>query len=533
MIQNTQHFNMLISPARSVKGRVEYYEGSTLSQTFSHSDALSSFTLSRAGDKKFFGFGICQELELKLIDKNRVINIVENNILKVSFGVNGDYVYPAPPFIVSTDIQRNENTNEITVKAYDATYQAKSHTVSSLGLVAPYTIDAVANAIAAKLGLTAVVKINVNDTSFDTSYSKGANFDGSESLRLILDNIAEATQTIYYIDSNNNLVFKRLAKDANPVIEIRKADYFTFGSKTSFILSDICQATELGDNVITGIEGITGETQYVRDNPFWDLREDITTLLESAVGAIGGLTITPFNCKWRGNYLIEPGDKISIVAKDDNPIISYLLDEKYTYNGGLNAETAWEYNKNTGESADNPASLGDKLKQTFAKVDKVNKQIDIVVSDTEANKEAISSLQMNTNTISASVSDIRKTVAESVDGMNSEIAEISKKVNAQMTPEQVQLQINNSLDNGVHKVETTTGFTFNDEGLKITKSGTEMSTLITEDGMQVYRDNTAVLTANNLGVDAVNLHATTYLIIGTYSRLEDWEGRTGCFWIGG
>ena len=60
-----------------------------------------------------------------------------------------------------------------------------------------------------------------------------------------------------------------------------------------------------------------------------------------------------------------------------------------------------------------------------------------------------------------------------------------------------------------------------------------MTTQITEDGMTVFRDNTAILIANNVGVDAVNLHATTYLIIGNNSRFEDYgENRTGCFWIG-
>ena len=52
--------------------------------------------------------------------------------------------------------------------------------------------------------------------------------------------------------------------------------------------------------------------------------------------------------------------------------------------------------------------------------------------------------------------------------------------------------------------------------------------------MQVFKNDEAVLTANNIGVDAVNLHATTYLIIGNNSRLEDFgDNRTGCFWIGG
>jgi hypothetical protein len=52
--------------------------------------------------------------------------------------------------------------------------------------------------------------------------------------------------------------------------------------------------------------------------------------------------------------------------------------------------------------------------------------------------------------------------------------------------------------------------------------------------MTVYKNSATVLTANNVGVDAVNLHATTYLIIGNNSRFEDYgSNRTGCFWIGG
>jgi hypothetical protein len=53
--------------------------------------------------------------------------------------------------------------------------------------------------------------------------------------------------------------------------------------------------------------------------------------------------------------------------------------------------------------------------------------------------------------------------------------------------------------------------------------------------MAVFRDSGEVLTADNTGVKAENLHATTYLIVGVNSRLENYDNgsRTGCFWIGG
>jgi hypothetical protein len=61
-----------------------------------------------------------------------------------------------------------------------------------------------------------------------------------------------------------------------------------------------------------------------------------------------------------------------------------------------------------------------------------------------------------------------------------------------------------------------------------------MTTTITEDGMVVYKENKPMLTANNTGVEAINLSASTFLIIGKNSRFEDYStSRTGCFWVGG
>lgn len=86
---------------------------------------------------------------------------------------------------------------------------------------------------------------------------------------------------------------------------------------------------------------------------------------------------------------------------------------------------------------------------------------------------------------------------------------------------------------GVSSVSNAVG-TFNSDGLRISRSGSEMTTQITDNGMTVSRNEQQVLVANAQGVDAENLHATTYLIVGKYSRFEDYgDNRTGCFWIGG
>ena len=120
--------------------------------------------------------------------------------------------------------------------------------------------------------------------------------------------------------------------------------------------------------------------------------------------------------------------------------------------------------------------------------------------------------------------------------LNNDIGEVRNKVETMISSEDVKMAIKQELDNGVSKVTTTTGFTFNEDGLTISKSGKEMTTNIDEDGMSIYRNDEEVLTADNQGVTAYNLYAKTYLIMGETSRFEDFERngekRTGCFWKG-
>ena len=99
----------------------------------------------------------------------------------------------------------------------------------------------------------------------------------------------------------------------------------------------------------------------------------------------------------------------------------------------------------------------------------------------------------------------------------------------------------------VSEVETTTGYTFNADGLTIRKSEQEILNKLDNTGMYVKRstggsgDNETfddVLTANADGVSAINLTARQYLTIGSNSRFEDFSRggtdtkRTACYFVG-
>lgn len=114
---------------------------------------------------------------------------------------------------------------------------------------------------------------------------------------------------------------------------------------------------------------------------------------------------------------------------------------------------------------------------------------------------------------------------------------LRSKLDLAVTSEEVTIAIDQALSDGVTQVDTQTGFKFNSAGLTIDKAGASTSTRVNENGMVVSRKTSetaeAVLTANDQGVDAINLTARQYLIMGSRSRFEDYgTDRTACFWIG-
>ena len=535
---------MINSVSRELEARVELLNGSTILNTFTYDGALQNFSIERIGNESnFFGFGICKKLTLKLRDKERAINITKGQKLDIAMGVGSDYLYPFPVFIVE-EISRDENTNALTITAYDVIYQANNYKVSDMELPQSYTILGFATAASSLLGIP--IKLDgLTSEEFNVEYSNGANFDGTESVREALDDVAEATGTIYFINNNWELVFKTLDISGNPVLAIDKSKYFTLTAKTKNTLTGITSATELGDNVTIGTSN--DAHQYLRDNAFLENRDDISTLIENIFSKVNGLSMYQFDLKYRGNFLLECGDKISITTKDDEIINCYVLNDTITYNGGLIGTMKWSYNQAQGETASNPHNIGDAIKQTYARVDKQQKQITLLVSEQEKNKTDIAQLKLDKNSINASVStivntqadlsgtivDIQNSLSEQNESNAKQFDTLTEKVEATMTSDEIQLVISDELAKGTDKVTTSTGFTFNDEGLTISKSDSEMSTNIDEDGMSIFKGSQEVLTANNTGVDAQNLHATTYLIIGTNSRFEDYgSDRTGCFWIG-
>lgn len=69
---NAEILAALASPVREVSFTAWLYDGDNQVDVYTKNDRLISLTIEKVGnDSKFFGYGVCHKLNIKLIDKDR------------------------------------------------------------------------------------------------------------------------------------------------------------------------------------------------------------------------------------------------------------------------------------------------------------------------------------------------------------------------------------------------------------------------------------------------------------------------------
>mgnify|MGYP004611212205 FL=1 len=130
----------------------------------------------------------------------------------------------------------------------------------------------------------------------------------------------------------------------------------------------------------------------------------------------------------------------------------------------------------------------------------------------------------------------------------SDVETIRKSVETTQTDSKYAIEIAKEIQqNGVTKVKTSTGYTFDDDGLSVEKTGAKTKAKLNEAGLNV-KDATGSNEESLLfaGYDeetgetivkSKNMTVEKYLVVGKYSRIEDFVNDgvqgTGVFWIGG
>lgn len=133
-----------------------------------------------------------------------------------------------------------------------------------------------------------------------------------------------------------------------------------------------------------------------------------------------------------------------------------------------------------------------------------------------------SKLSIQDATIAASGAYVQKAIEEQ--------RQISTRL--EQDAESLSLKVTEIVNNGVSELHNEMGYDVDGDGFHVSRAGDEISATLNNHGLVVKHNDEKQLVANETGVDARNLHASTYLIIGAHSRMEDYESGTGLFFTG-
>jgi hypothetical protein len=199
---------LVTSSARTIKGKVELYTGSTLTNTYLATDKLANFKIEKTPKHgAFFGYSISQKATVELIDRDNTVAITKGDRIKPYIGTSVEYAKECS-FIVEEAI-RDEVRKTVTVTAYDLMNEAAKHKHEELTITFPITLKGYADAVAALLGTTVKWEL-VNDTFENIEYTETnyPNFEDTETLREVLEAIAQASGSICFINYEDKITFK-------------------------------------------------------------------------------------------------------------------------------------------------------------------------------------------------------------------------------------------------------------------------------------------------------------------------------------
>lgn len=454
------------------------------------------------------------------------------------------------------DMEDNKKEEEITVTGYDRMIRfMKTFKQSELQLTYPCTIKKLVQK------MCEVCETELYSTDFfNSDLVVNEDFFTAQELtyRDVLEKVAQTTLTTAFI-KENKLYFCKLSNVVTQQLDQSYISRLVIKEKFGPLNALVLGRGSVEDNVeATDEESITqnGRCEIRFDeNEF--VQEQRETVIDNMFEQIKGLEYYSYEASDLGVMWLEPCDCIELGDRDGNFYKTYYLKANITLTTGISSDSEAEMPDET----DTKYKVTSKAEKKTLKVERLAKKNEGLIKDlaqeTTENTEKLTQheqtidsisdkVQSNTTNINNNYQDVLGKLGDCA--QKSDVETISKSVETIQTDSKYAIEIAQEIkQNGVTKVKTSMGYTFDDDGLNIEKTGAETKTVLNEKGLDV-KDNTGSSSESLLfaGFDkstgetvvkSKNMTVEKYLVIGKYSRIEDFtedgEKGTGFFWIGG
>lgn len=457
------------------------------------------------------------EIELDGVGGPEFAEELKGKRLYITLFVNGEGVTGKKEYgtFIVKDAKYNDENNSIKLTCYDLLLQSMTAYSSVIEFppqesteegtegkneeeIPVVTLGRYLQAICNFLGITLATPTFVN-SDVEIEEEK---YNADYTFRDVLTEIAQAAGGTIALKNDELYVLYPATSDIT--IEPSNLKGITVGELYGPVNSVVLARTPQEDNIYKKDSAAETICEIkIENNQLMDShREDF---IEGIYNALHGLTYYPHEVESYGIGTLEICDLFTIETLDGKTYTALHLSGETTINQGLIERTKGAAPAATETEYKAASETDRRLNRTILKVDKQEQLISALVTTTtnETNK------------------------------LSGELEKLTKSVETTMSAEDIKILVSTSVE-GKDSITTSMGYTFNDEGLRIQKSGEEIENKVDHTGMYVNRSDDNVLTANNEGVDAINLRSRQFLIIGDNSRLENFGSkRTGCFYIGG
>lgn len=407
-------------------------------------------------------------------------------------------------YIIKTS-KYDDDSATLNLECYDLMLQSMIPYDITLDYSARVTVKDLLDAICHRLGWA------IGYTTFTNSgvVIDGEKFDTSYTFRDVLDQIAQVAAGVIAFKGDALCVL--YPTSSGEIIDASNLRSLTVGEKYGPINSVVLSRTPQEDNIYSN------DTASISQNGLTEIKFENNQIMDSQreafIGGIfeqlNGLQFYLYELQSFGIGYLDLCDIFTLETLDGKQYETIMLSNEMQITQSLAENSSVEAPEVT-ETDYTISSTDDRiLNKTILKVDKQAQEITALVSKTEK-------------------------VEGDIDGLAKQVTHMAEVM---IDSDSVDIKISKAVGE-IDSIETSTGYTFDENGMNISKSGEEMKNRLDNTGMFVTRNDEEILTANNDGVSALNLTSRQYLIVGDYSRFENYDNgtdskRTACFFIGG
>lgn len=278
------------------------------------------------------------------------------------------------------------------------------------------------------------------------------------------------------------------------------------------------QSAEDVGTVYPDVEG--GNTLVITANPLLAATgaDSLLGVARTLYERFAGVSYTP--CTLKLPYIpgLQAGQILSV--EDTQGELHRVYAMELTRNaGGITIRCTGSYRRDSAEAVNNRS-----YSDLQGKVLKLRTDVDGLRAENSDSAGRFSRLELNIEGIRGQVS------AQSADAglMKEQLTALEQ------TAAGVRLSVEQIQNDGATKIKTAMGYTFDDNGLQISREGQQMKNLLDNTGMYVTRWGQTVLQANDRGVTATDVQVNNFLVVGDHARFENFgAGRTACFYLEG